>query len=130
MTSAPGNFPPSETGGGFHPGRLRRDDPEVEVRKLARVGLSAYASGEIVPPGDGQPFLVERPCVLLPAREHGDVRNGCEMGGEEAADRSRADDAHPHANFAWRYSRYGPASSSEPVMRRSSSLAGYLLPCR
>ena len=64
------------------------------------------------------------------ASEDEHVRDGGEMGCEQAADRAGADDAGPHANLVRRYCRYGSGSSSDPVTRMSTSLSVYLLPCR
>ena len=117
-------------GRGFEAGRLRRDDADVEVRQVARIGRRRHARREVVLSADPKPLVVQFLRMLLAAREHEHVGDLREMGGEEAADRAGTDDADSHANFAWRYFRYGSGSMSDPVTRRSSSGGRYLLPWR
>ena len=79
---------------------------------------------------DAEPLLVESLRMLLTTREHEHVGDLREMGGEQAADCTGTDDAESHANFAWRYSRYGSGSMPDPVTRCNSSGGRYLLPWR
>ena len=44
---------------------------------------------------DAQPVAAQGLGVLLPPRQHGDVGDGGQMPGKEAADRTCAYDAHP-----------------------------------
>src|SRR4051794_18484552 len=109
---------------------LRRDDAEIELRELARLGNRRDARGEVVAPTHPQAVLVQRLRVIVPPREHRDVRHLGQMRGEQTSDRTGTDDADLHANFARRYSRYGTGSISEPVTRRRSSGGEYRLPWR
>jgi hypothetical protein len=52
---------------------LGRDDAEVGVSELGRIGRRLEAGGEVVAAGDAQAVLVERPRVLLAARENDNV---------------------------------------------------------
>src|SRR5439155_25161860 len=111
-------------------GRLRRDDADVEVREVTRIGRRRHTRREVMPSADPEPLVVQLPRMLLAAREHEHVGDGREMCGKQAADGACTDDAGSHANLARRYFRYGSGSISDPVTRRSSSGGGYLLPWR
>src|SRR5581483_999153 len=64
--------------------------------------------------GHTQPLLLERPRVLLAAYEHRDVRDLCQMPGEEAADHARAGDADPLDQAAPWTSATNSSSSTSP----------------
>ena len=77
----------------LEPGRLRRDDAEVERLELVRVRGRVHARVQVAPPGHAQPVAVERVRVLAPAGQDADVDDLREMTRVEAPDRPRPDDA-------------------------------------
>ena len=83
-----------------------------------------------MPAADVETPVVQLPRVFFATREDEYVGNLCKMRSEEAADRACTDDTDPHANFAWRYFRYGSGSMPDPVTRRSRSDGAYRPPWR
>ena len=77
----------------LEPGRLRRDDPDVERRQLVGVGCGEHARVEVGPPADPQAVAVQRVRMLAAARQDADLRDLGQVAREQAPDHSRADDA-------------------------------------
>ena len=75
--------------------RLGRDDAEVERRDLVRIGRGVHRRLALAAAADAQAVASQRRGVILAPRQHGDVGDGGQMAGEEAADRTCAYDAHP-----------------------------------
>jgi hypothetical protein len=80
--------------GGVELRRLGRDDDELGIVKLCRVGGGLQLRGEVVAARDAEAMLVERSGMLLAATEDGDVADAGEVPGLEAADHASADYAN------------------------------------
>ena len=79
----------------LEPGRLGRDDAEVERRQLVRIGGGEHGRLALAAAADAQPVAVQRLGVIRAPRQYGDVGDGGQVPGKEAADRTCAYDAHP-----------------------------------
>lgn len=84
-------MPLQPDGNGLELGRFRRDERQLGLRQPAGVGRRAEARGELVPPGDAQPMLVQGARVLVAATQDRDVADAGEVRREEAADYTGAD---------------------------------------
>ena len=118
---------------GLEVGALRRENRQVGVRQRGRVVGRPHPRSEVVAPAHAQAVLLERPRVLCPPRQHPDLGDLREVGGEEAADRAGARDADALDHAAYlsrRYRRYGSGSRRAPVTRSSVSTGVNFLPSR
>ena len=95
MIVAPGKRPRSESTAPCEPGGLGGDDAEVERRDLVGIGRGVHGRVALAAAADAQPVAAQGLGVILAPRQHGDVGDGGQMPGKEAADRTRAYDAHP-----------------------------------
>jgi hypothetical protein len=80
---------------GFEPGRLRRDDRDLELRQLVGIVRGDDLRQPLALAADAQPVLVQRIRMFAASREHGDLAHAGEMTREEAPDHARSDDADP-----------------------------------
>ena len=78
-------------------GRLGRDDAQVGVPELGRIGRRLELGREVVAAGDAEAVLAQRLRVLLAPRQDDDVRNLREMRRVQAADGTGPDDADARA---------------------------------
>ena len=86
--------PPLERGRGLlQPGRLGRDDPEVERLELVGVGGRGHAGVQVAAPRDAEPVAVERVGVLASPRQHRDLRDLREVARKQAPDHTSPDHA-------------------------------------
>ena len=93
---ASGKWPSSVAAAASRPGSLRREDAEVERRDLGRVaGRPSPTPGRSLRPLIRSPRALSASACSWRRVKHADVRDLCEMPGEEAPDHAAADDAHP-----------------------------------
>jgi len=90
-----GKAPAQRLHGSLEPGRLGRDDAEVERRDLIGIGGGVHARLALTAPADVESVAAQGRCVVLAPGQYRDVRDGGQMPGKEAADRTCAYDAHP-----------------------------------
>ena len=94
MTVASGNRPRSDSAAASSPPALVATMPRSNGGERGGVCRGPHVGLAVAAPADAEPFALERRCVVGPAGQDRDVRDRGQMAREQAADRSRSDDAH------------------------------------
>src|SRR3954454_10964527 len=98
MIVAPGNRPRSDAAAPVTPVAFVATMPRSNSGSSLG-SATAVTRGEVAGRPLLQAVLVQRLRVIVPPREHRDVRHLRQMRGEQASDRTGTDDADLHANL-------------------------------
>ena len=95
MIVACGKRPRSEATAPSRPAALVATMPRSNGGELVGIGRGRDGRLAVAAPADAQAFAAQRVGVIRAPGQHRDVRDGGQMSGKEAADRTCAYDAHP-----------------------------------